>query len=580
MLLQRLREYSRRLDATPTMYVSTPIRWLIDLNETGALQGFVQMEGEGRRGKRGKEFLAPHVMRSSKVAAKLLADRADYALGFSGRDGSKHLRGKVAVRHEAFKAVVRECAVAIHEPAVGSVSRFLEGPNSDALDLPADLAPGDVVTFRVGDVMPIDLPAVREFWAERHRKDIKRAARDADTECLVCGRRRPPATRHPMKIKRIPRGQQSGMALVSANAPAFESYGLRASLIAPICAECAEDYVKAANGLIEDERTHLVIGSLMYLFWTRDDVPPPFVGLLTHPEPDEVKALLQAPKTGGVGATKTESISFYATALSASGGRVAVREWLETTVEEVKENIKRYFALQEIVDWDGSEGRPIGLFPLAASLVAEASDLPPQIPAVLLRLALTRTPLPQSLLAEAIRRTRAEQRVTRPRAAVIKMVLLSAHPEEDGSMERLDPDLRHAAYLCGRIFAIVEAVQRAALGDVNATVGDRYFGAASSSPAYVLGKLVSDAKKAHFGKLRRQNPAAYHALNQRLEEAMEGLGAFPATLTLEEQGRFVLGYYHQRAADRAAARARKEHRADAQEVSPESGQAESLKEED
>lgn len=125
-------------------------------------------------------------------------------------------------------------------------------------------------------------------------------------------------------------------------------------------------------------------------------------------------------------------------------------------------------------------------------------------------------------------------------------------------MQQLDSNETHPAYLCGRVFAVIEAAQRAALGDVGATITDRYFGAASSAPAYVLGKLVSDARKAHFGKLRRQRPAVYHALDQRLTEVIGKLKAFPVTLTLEEQGRFVLGYYHQRAADRAAARARRE----------------------
>jgi CRISPR-associated protein Csd1 len=122
----------------------------------------------------------------------------------------------------------------------------------------------------------------------------------------------------------------------------------------------------------------------------------------------------------------------------------------------------------------------------------------------------------------------------------------------------LNPNTTHPAYLCGRVFAVIEAAQRVAVANVRTTIADRYFGAASATPAYVLGKLVRDARQSHFGKLRRQQPAIYHALDQRLIEILEKLGTFPATLTIEEQARFALGYYHQRAADRAAARARRE----------------------
>jgi CRISPR-associated protein Csd1 len=375
----------------------------------------------------------------------------------------------------------------------------------------------------------------------------------------------PPAKRHRIKIKGIPGGQPSGMTLVSANMPAFESYGLEASLIAPICSECTEHYANGANRLIRDPRTHLVIGPVMYLFWkSGGDDESSILSLLREPQPDEVKELLRAAWTSRAAAVQLDPTPYYATALTASGSRVAVREWLETTVGEVRQSLARYFSLQRIVRTDGNEPRPIGLFALAASLVAPKADIPPNIPDALLRLALSGAPLPHALLAAALRRVRQHRRdelaVTHPRAAVIKMTLLGG-PQKEGAMDELDTTLHHPAYLCGRVFAIVEAIQRAALGDVNATVADRYFGAASTSPAYVLGKLVSDARKAHLGKLRRRRPGAYYALDQRLADAMEGLEAFPVTLTLEDQGRFVLGYYHQRAADRKAARMRRELRA-------------------
>lgn len=146
------------------------------------------------------------------------------------------------------------------------------------------------------------------------------------------------------------------------------------------------------------------------------------------------------------------------------------------------------------------------------------------------------------------------------------MVLLSEREQDDGKgnvanqeLAQLDPQNREPAYLCGRLLAVLEATQRAALGDVNATIVDRYFGTASSAPAAVFGRLIRGAQP-HLSKLRRDRPGTHAALQQRLEEAQAGLTSFPPTLTLMQQGLFALGYYHQRAADRAgmvAARARR-----------------------
>ncbi len=126
----------------------------------------------------------------------------------------------------------------------------------------------------------------------------------------------------------------------------------------------------------------------------------------------------------------------------------------------------------------------------------------------------------------------------------------------------LDPELGREdreAYACGRLLAELEGIQRAALGRINATITDRYYGAASSTPGSVFGMLVGDAQS-HLSKLRKTKPGAHSAVQERLEEIMWNLGSYPKTLTMERQGLFALGYYHQRARNRAAARAASEAR--------------------
>jgi CRISPR-associated protein Csd1 len=362
MLLEKLCEYAERLDLPPTMYVKTAIRWLIDLDLQGNCYGFVPTEGRGGKRDRGKAMLAPHALRtSSAIRAKVLADNGEYVLGVA-RQKSKP--AQVVKCHVDFVGLVKQCADATQEPAVKAVFQFLERLPVTSLTLPADFDPAQILTFRVDGTLPIDLPSVRRFWASTATS----AGEDSSVpvpdlmQCLICGEVRPPVKRLPMKIKRIPGGQTAGMAFISANAPAFESYGLEASLIAPTCQECGERFSNAANALIEDERTHITVGPVVYVFWTKaEDDGFSVASLLSTPESDAVRALIRSAFSGHAAILEIDTTPFYATAFSASGARVVVRDWLDTTVAEVKRHLARYFALQRIVDRDGAEGKPFGL---------------------------------------------------------------------------------------------------------------------------------------------------------------------------------------------------------------------------
>jgi CRISPR-associated protein Csd1 len=171
----------------------------------------------------------------------------------------------------------------------------------------------------------------------------------------------------------------------------------------------------------------------------------------------------------------------------------------------------------------------------------------PNVSRALVRTALTRAPLPYDLLYQAVRRCRAEQGVTRPRAALIKMVLLSQRQEfQEEDMVELDESNRDSAYVCGRLLAVLEQAQRAALPGVNETIVDRFYGTASSAPASVFGRLLRGVQP-HLARLERDRRGAWVGIQKRLEEVQSHLSGFPKTLTLEQQGLFALGYYHERA---------------------------------
>lgn len=544
MILQRLTEFAERLDSTPPMYQKTRVRWLVDLDPEGNLvgDGFIPLSSGESRGKdRGKEMLVPNLVRSSGVRAKLLADNADYVFGV-GDDP------KIAERHTAFRELVGRCAEATGEASVMAVSRFLDGEKAP----PARAEDGDIFTFRVGGVFPVDIPSVRRFWASETRD-----SKGSVMQCLICGKVKPVEQSLPVKIKGVPGGQTSGTALISANAEAFESYGLSGSLTSPTCRECGEAFANAINHMIATEHHRLRVGPVVFIFWTREEGGFSPASILSQPQEEDVRRLIGSYRTGQKAVVN--SGDFFALSLSGSGGRAVVRDWLETTVPAAEAHLGRWFGLQKLVDLDGSDGRPYGIYALAASLYLKPNDqMVANVPRTMVRCALHGGPLPDWLLSQAVNRNRAEQGVTRNRAALIKAVMLSQLQEyEEDYMEKLELSNTSPGYLCGRLLAELEAAQKVAVRP-KATLVDRYYGAASSAPATVFGYLMRDFQAAHMAKLRKNRPGIYTAIDSRVQDILQALGEFPKTLNVREQAMFSLGYYHQKAANRADARARAE----------------------
>jgi CRISPR-associated protein Csd1 len=261
--------------------------------------------------------------------------------------------------------------------------------------------------------------------------------------------------------------------------------------------------------------------------------------------------------------------------LSASGGRAVVRDWIDATLDRVVENAARWHERQRVDDGWGEPWRPLGIFALAMATEREPRDLSPVTLRMLLRSAITGGPLSWTLLERAVQRCRVEDGPGRQHVALIRLVL-TGRPHTEGREEvsvGLNEDHPSAAYQCGRLLAVLEASQRAALGEVGAGIVDRFYGTASTAPLTVFPRLIRGAQP-HLGKLERDRPGAARAIETRMEEVLARLDGFPVTLSVEEQGLFALGFYHQKAADRARARAyaeRKKQGLDQTEPSPEAG---------
>jgi len=582
MLLRQLVDYAARLErednssVLPSGYQKVGIRCIINLDRMGRIIGEPTQTTNGLEGKRegAKQFLVPQLVRSSGIKAKLLADNVEYVLGKERKvppaKKAQHSQ-KVKKYHQAFVDAVQECADATHLPEVQAVAHFLETVDLESLELPEEIdLQRDIFTFSVDGVLPIDIPEVRSYWDKVcHKTPSRKQENVLEAECLISGEYGPVMEREPVKIKGglIPGGQTSGMNLISANQRAFESYGLSHSQVAPVKVEYAEKYANALNRLLKDDRTHLRIGPIVYVFWAKDAPPPPVVESLTKPDvqnpllaslfsgqtidltisdrPEQVKGGFLSPWVG----REFEAIranAFYAVSLSASGGRVVVRDHLTTTVGEAREKLRAYFQAQRMVGGKNRTANPLGIYTLAAGLYRDArKEMSPTIPVHLLEFALHGAPLPFAFLQQIVSRNRAERKVTRPRAVLTKMVLISRGKEMTG-MEKLRTERPEVAYHLGRLLAALENIQKAAQPSINASIVDRFYGSASTTPAWVFGRLLNGAHN-NLGKLRNSRPGIYVASEKRLQEIMGHIQDFPPVLNVGDQALFGLGYYHEKA---------------------------------
>lgn len=566
-LLHCLCEYADRLDMPPAMYRKVTVRYIVQLSGKGRLLQMIDTADSDHR--RGMEMLVPQRRRTSEIKPNLFADRLDYTYG---RTLPPSQDGRVTARFAAYVEMVRACALATGEPAVQVILAYLSAADLELPPLPSDFDQTARITFSVEGMLPIELPTVQAYWAK-----VAGAGEDGVLmQCLVCGSLRPAMRRLAIPIQGIPGKQATGMALISMNSPAFESYDLEASLGAPTCEHCGAKFCTALNSLLADKSARLRMGDLIYVFWSRQPTPLSLPKLLGESDGAVIRQFLTSPRRGLSEQADLDTEPFYAACFSSNIARVVVQDWTATTLLAVQEHLRRYFRLQQVVDRSGTR-RFFPLWQLVAATVravpgqaAALEDASPTVEPALMRLALRGTPLPLDLLSLVVRRIHVEQ-IRPSHAALIKMVLLSQpdvswiapngaaggeqREEGDERMVELDETCQDAAYLCGRLFALLEAIQYRALGQTNSTVVTRYYSAASTRPVAAFAPLLRGAQ-AHLSKLRRtpEKRGAYVRLNGRLQALLEQFQqqAFPAALPVQEQCRFHLGYYHQRAADRAA----------------------------
>lgn len=562
MILQELVRYYERKSSSkegalaPEGFEYKEIPFVIVLDADGRFRQIEDTRSGDEKARRAASFLVPQaVKRSVNVAANLLWDTAEYVLGLDTRGKPE----RVQKQHEAFVDRVQQ--VLCEDDGLRAVRAFLaEIPFDDLAQSPlwAEIVEKNpYLTFRlIEDIVPICERAT-VFTAMN-------AASGSSPEgpsgiCLVTGEETSIALLHP-SIKGVRGAQTAGANIVSFNLRAFESYGKagKQGLNAPVGSYAVFAYSTALNHLLgKDSRQKMLVGDATTVFWSRAEshLEESLLSLLGEQEKDdpdahvrEVEALYRSVEQGSSNIADSAN-TFFVLGLSPNASRISIRFWIADTVRALSIRIVEHFHAIEIVHGP-REPQYLSLFRLLVSTaqLGKADNIPPNLAGDTLRAILSGLPYPETLLAAAVRRIRAEHEVTYPRAALIKACLnrASYFAQEEKLTVSLDITNLNLGYRLGRLFAALEKIQEEANPGLNATIRDRFYGAASSTPVTVFATLLKLSQH-HLAKISNHGRAAnFEKLLQEIHDGIDASTGFPAHLSLADQGRFSIGYYHQK----------------------------------
>lgn len=502
-----------------------------------------------------REMMVPMPLkRTVSVMPNFLCDNSGYLLGVD--DKGRPERTKVCF--EASRALHLELLDgATSEPARAVTAFFQNWDPAAAREHPAlaerweDLMKGVNLLFWYGDAPVSEDAEVRARWQAHY--DL--SGEGERVRCLVTGEETAVEPIHPA-VKGVWGAQPSGAALVSFNAPAFWSYGHE---YAPIGSYAAFAYTTALNHLLSDREHVRRIGDTTVLCWAEGgESAYQDAGLYALYGEDEglserdLQAMLAHLAAGEMVDWDEKRLDpatrFYVLGLSPNAARLSVRFFWRNSFGALARNVLRHYEDIGIERPQADKRETLPLWMLLRETVdLKGRDPTPskQMSGDVLRAILTGTPYPATLLQGAMLRVRAEHAVTRGRAAILKAYYLRSRNEilpKEVLEVKLNEGSTYTPYVLGRMFSVLEAIQQAANPGINATIKDKYFNAASATPAVIFPILVNLAQK-HLRKLsagqRIYLEKQFTELSVRLDEP------YPARMTLPEQGAFQLGYYHQ-----------------------------------
>lgn len=551
-MIQELVEFGRRITKGKSMALKEE-PFVIDLviNEDGEFLRFIVGE---------KRTIETEVITAKKGKARFLLDKCDEVLGYS--DGAEKKHKLFLDKLELYKGV----------PALEPVFKFYDANNGkglkkavssfDELDKKVKV---ENITFMVGTTRLLETDEIRNAIIKKFEENEKLASNGKI--CSICGTTNSPVLDEPHGLVKMPKGQTAGCALVSYNENAFESYGLKGNLNSSICRECARNYTEGLRFLLSDghsveddenQKAHYhynhrikISDNTVALFWTREetDILDPF-SVFDTPDVADIKNLFDSVWSGKsiVGAV-VDTNMFYTCTLSAAAARIAVRDWTAMSLDEYMKHLAEWFHDIEMVDSNDE----LTYSPLRWLINATQRDKKPgekqksdsnsktRIGTILWNAAVKghSYKIPLEVMQYVLNRIWKKDDFSKERATLIKLVINRNTNKHMKST--LDESNTSLAYLCGRLFAVIESMQWKAMGNVNNGVKERYFAATASQPS-ILGTLLTKNVPIYQHKIGGYLAKELNEIAGKISE----IGSFPQRFSTIEQGEFALGYYFQR----------------------------------
>ena len=513
--------------------------------------------------------------RGLKVVPNFLWDKTAYALGVTQSTDGEPVPSRRG-EHDAFRKAHEDALAHATDPGLRAMGAFVRVWNPQRYEELQHARQGMLdqnVVFSLDGAAGLihECEEANAIW-QTHLEDASQASR----LCLVSGRRAPVERLH-AKIKGVRGAQSAGAVIVAFNQDAFTSYDLDKGDNAAVSQRSAFAYVTALNAMLApNSGRNLDVAGTTLVFWADASgnkasamaAETLYASLLNPPPPTDdqesaaVAATLEGVAEGRplahVAPNVQEKTIFYVLGISPNASRLAIRFWHEDTIGAFARRIGEHWRdlRMEPSAWKA----PPSVWRLLIETAAQrkSKNIPPTLGGALMRSILTGGRYPHALFAAVLARMRADNDINGMRVAICKACLARDYrlsfEDEDVPMS-LNRDENNAAYRLGRLFAMYEKAQRAALGQsLNATIKDRFFGAASATPASIF-PLLARSSTHHLAVVRKRGDGKLAGWFEKEIDAIVGgiESSFPRSLRLEEQGRFAIGYHHQRNAGRTDA---------------------------
>ena len=560
MILKALYDYYQRSgeEVAPLGLEYKQIGFIIVLDKDGH---FLRFEDRRLDKKSAQQFLVmKSVGRSSAPVSNYLYDNSQYVFGYSDKGDLDSMRKYF----DTFKSKVAEIYGMYSEnKAIQAVYAFYQQEPSAMVEAMQQDALWDDIAKNLNkkySTFSFLIDGDTEIVASK--RDLMNLATPEDTVegklCLVTGKHS--KTVEVTTATMIPGSQATAKLVAFQVNSGYDSYGKTKGNNAPISEDAEFAYTTALNHMLRpDSHNKFMVGNRTFLFWASSasqaakESEDSLFALLGRPETDDddpnrrielVRSTFMAIYNGKLSADKDDT--FYILGLAPNSARIAVVYWNEMPLRDFAGVISRHFEDMEMVDIRKEKKPYVGLHSIlgGVTLGGKSSDAIPNMPDSVVKSIFQGLPYPISLFQACIRRVRAEQSINVVRAAIMKAYLNRLNDNNHKNIERmLDKENNNQGYLCGRLFAVLENLQYAA--NKQDSIRSSYMNAASSTPAAVFSTILK-LSNSHYGKLSKENKGLAVFFDNQKKEIMAMIQDFPTTLDLGDQGRFFLGYYHQK----------------------------------